>query len=207
MPDAKKLNHLNWMIHQSVFHHFTLFSFKIVVGSLLLLLAGCRPSIHCLRFETDMGVLNVRLNDKAAAIVPSLLCSDTLACVIPAVLQDGYIQWQGVAPTFNAPPDMLPFSGDFIVTGGRFYLIQGRRYTDTALDKYERQTGKKLSAAQRTHLKNIGGALHFNTPCVVLGSLQEGRAVLDRITALPADANGRPLRQVQYRVIALELAN
>lgn len=125
------------------------------------------------------------------------------SCFVGKVLRDGFIQFENNAQLPDARPTasaQAPVSGTLVLSGGKFYLVQGRTHTDATLDKWEQSSGQKLSPDAREQYKKQGGALPLEGRGMVVGRLARGREVLDRIAALPSDSKGKPLVNVPVRV-------
>ncbi len=133
----------------------------------------------------------------------ALVGQDSLS--IAKVLQSGFIQlnFEVAMPKIKTGQDRAPTSGAFVLHKGRFYIVQGRAHTDDSLDKWEQGSGRKIPQDFRELYKRHGGALQLEGNCLVLGKLADGIATLDRIAAIPSDAEGRPLRSVALRLECL----
>ena len=70
-------------------------------------------------------------------------------------------------------------------SASQFYLVQGKVFTDAALDSVEqfRLEGRKIPAAQREVYKTIGGTPHLDQRYTVFGEIIEGYEVVERIAA------------------------
>ncbi len=87
-------------------------------------------------------------------------------------------------------------------SGCQFYIVQGKKFTDSDLDNIEKQTGRKMSAEQREIYKTIGGTPHLDMGYTVYGEVIEGINVLDSIAAVKTDKTDRPLDDV--RIISMK---
>lgn len=88
-------------------------------------------------------------------------------------------------------------------SGSQFYVVQGKVYTDSELNQYEQRLGRKISTAERTAYKTMGGTPHLDGSYTVFGELVEGFDVLDKIAAVACDRNNRPQEDVV--MISLEI--
>ncbi len=72
-------------------------------------------------------------------------------------------------------------------SGSQFYIVQGRQFTDAALDSVEtfRLKGRRLPAEQRQVYKTLGGTPHLDGNYTVFGEVVKGLEVVDRIAATP----------------------
>jgi hypothetical protein len=172
----------------------------------LLLFFSCKPHISTVIFHSDMGKMTVsvsrNLSDDAAALLEAFLASSADSLAIDKVLHDGFIQMNFQTPALKSgeTQDGMPLRGAFVWSGGRFYIVQGREHTDASLNKWEQLTGRKIPQTSREQYKKHGGALQFEGKCLVIGTLVSGKEVLDRIAALPSNADGRPLRPLPVQV-------
>jgi hypothetical protein len=181
----------------------------IVQGCCICLLAssGCRRELPPFTLHTDLGDLTVQPLANMPAAARALmaqfqsLSADSIA--IEKVLHDGFIQWN--TPINAALPaastNASAFAGDFVVSNGHFFLVQGRVHTDATLDKWQQSSGRLLTPQARETYKSQGGLLPLEGKCCTLGKLVAGKEVLDRLTALPSDANGKPLREVRVKLL------
>lgn len=91
-------------------------------------------------------------------------------------------------------------------SGCQFYLVEGKRFTDEALDKLEetRLKGRKIPLAQREWYKSVGGVPHLDQNYTVYGEIVSGLDIVDRIAAVKKDAKDRPLQDVPMMVSLLK---
>lgn len=174
---------------------------------LLTIFLSCKRTASTLILHTTMGDMTVQtlsgLPDDASAQLDALLAANPDSLAIDKVLHDGFIQlnFQVNSGKHPAPAAQdVPLSGALVVCAGKFYLVQGRAHTDASLDKWEQTTGRKIAPKARELYKQQGGTLVLEGRCCVVGKLVSGKEVLDRIAALPNDANGRPLRAVPLKL-------
>ena len=150
-------------------------------------------SIH-----TELGSMTVRL--LADVHLPA---GDSLE--IEQVAQDEFIRlnnYNGTPSVRNteAGKTEWPLSGTLAESGGAIFIIQGRKHTDTSLDRWEQINKRKIDPRVREQFKQKGGSLALEGRCNIIGELISGTEVLNRIAALPTDNTGHPLRRVRYSV-------
>jgi cyclophilin family peptidyl-prolyl cis-trans isomerase len=86
-------------------------------------------------------------------------------------------------------------------SGSQFYIVQGKKFTDGALDTLERvrRNGRKLPEAHREVYKTIGGTPHLDGNYTVYGEVVKGLDVVDAIAAVQTskDPADRPVEDVK----------
>lgn len=85
-------------------------------------------------------------------------------------------------------------------SGCQFYIVQGKTYTDKALDRISARTGRKYTPKQREIYKTIGGTPFLDGAYTVFGQMIKGEAVLDRIAAVSTDKNDRPVKDIPMKI-------
>lgn len=84
--------------------------------------------------------------------------------------------------------------------GAQFFIVQGQQQTDETLDEWEQRLGIKFSPERRQQYKSKGGVPQLEGLYTVFGEVVEGLDVLDKIAAVPRDANDRPLDDIRMKV-------
>jgi cyclophilin family peptidyl-prolyl cis-trans isomerase len=197
--------------------------FPIVLG-LVLFLSACRNQRSELTLHTSLGDMVFILNQNAPrhrAYLEDLVEKrffDSL--LIHWVQQDyalafGYPDSKGALPGEKIAPYQtknLGFSpeGHDTATEGAlvvrtqndtsamatFFVVQGDRHDEAALEAIARKTGRTIRSNRGAYLE-YRSIPEWDERCTVIGRLKSGQDVLSRITALPRDANGRPLTDVR----------
>lgn len=95
-------------------------------------------------------------------------------------------------------PDVLNHSRRS--SGSQFFIVLGELQTDAFLDKCEKHLGMKYRPELREQYKKIGGAPQLDGEYTVFGTVVAGFDVLDKIAAVPHDANDRPLEDIRMDI-------
>ncbi|MBS1761962.1 MAG: peptidylprolyl isomerase [Bacteroidetes bacterium] len=85
----------------------------------------------------------------------------------------------------------------------QFYLVQGKVYTDSDLDRIETRRGIPYTQAQREIYKTIGGTPFLDQNYTVYGEIESGFEVIDSIAAVQKDAADRPLKDIRMKMTVL----
>lgn len=85
-------------------------------------------------------------------------------------------------------------------SGSQFFIVQGQPQTDESLNQWEYRLGTKFSPDWRERYKKMGGTPQLDNQYTVFGEVVSGLDVLDKIAAVPRDANDRPLEDIRMTV-------
>ena len=88
--------------------------------------------------------------------------------------------------------------------GSQFFIVQGTVQTEAGLDELEKQTGVQMTPHIRAMYLRRGGAPFLDGRYAVFGEVIDGLEVIDRIAAVPRDANDRPLEDIRMRIEIVE---
>jgi len=93
-------------------------------------------------------------------------------------------------------------------SGSQFYIVQGKKFTDTGLDSVEqvRLAGRKLPEAHRQVYKTVGGTPHLDQNYTVFGEVIRGLDVVDKIAYVQTSTGpdrDRPVKDI--RIIRTKL--
>ena len=119
---------------------------------------------------------------------------------VPAEIQEGIIHKKGA---LGAARDNNPAKES---SASQFYLVQGRVFSEAALDSLERfrLKGKKLTPLQRETYSTIGGAPHLVRDYTVFGEVVEGIDLVDNIAGVKTDDNDRPYNDERFAMKLLD---
>lgn len=124
---------------------------------------------------------------------------------VPAEFRKTLFHKKGVIAAARTGDNMNPAKAS---SGSQFYIVQGKVFTDGALDSVERfrLNGRKIPAEQRAVYKTIGGTPHLDQGYTVYGEVVKGLDVIDKIATVQtskAQDRDRPLQDV--RIIKTKL--
>ena len=124
---------------------------------------------------------------------------------VPAEFRKTLFHKKGVIAAARTGDNMNPAKAS---SGSQFYIVQGKVFTDGALDSVERfrLNGRKIPAEQRAVYKTIGGTPHLDLGYTVYGEVVKGLDVIDKIATVQtskAQDRDRPLQDV--RIIKTKL--
>lgn len=86
-------------------------------------------------------------------------------------------------------------------SSSQFYIVQGKKFTDTGLDSVEtRRLKRKIPDYQREVYKTLGGSPHLDQNYTIFGEVVSGIETVDKIAAEPTSKGedlDRPLKDVR----------
>lgn len=177
---------------------------------LLLSSFACRQSKNVQAvIHTGMGDIRVRLFDDVPQyrdffiqLTESGVYDSLLVRRIERdfVVQSGFARDETKYPVLPNEQQHPLLRGALAFNGAQFFIVQGRPQSDATLDAIEKQTGKKIAPDRRALYKQKGGAPQLEGSHTVFGEVTEGLEVVDKIAALPRDADDRPLLEVRMWV-------
>lgn len=85
-------------------------------------------------------------------------------------------------------------------SGCQFYIVQGKKWSDTELNSIEVQRGTKYTTAQRNMYKTTGGTPFLDMGYTVFGEVESGLEVVDKIAAVQKDFRNRPYGDIRMYV-------
>ena len=143
------------------------------------------------------------ISKTAAAGIP--LGNGGPSYTIPAEFRTTLFHKKGVIAAARQGDNVNPQKAS---SGSQFYIVQGKIFTDSALDVLEttRLNGKKIPSNKREVYKTLGGTPHLDDNYTVFGEVIKGIEVVDKIAVVPTSTGAdrdRPLEDV--RIIKAKL--
>ena len=135
---------------------------------------------------------------KSKNAVPGMALGDSGTAPIPAEFRVTLFHKRGVLAAARESDDVNPQKAS---SGSQFYIVQGKKYTDSLLDSVEvKRLKRKIPDYQRSVYKTIGGAPFLDQNYTIFGEVVSGMDIIDRIaaesTSKGEDAD-RPLNDVR----------
>lgn len=123
---------------------------------------------------------------------------------IPAEFRVSLFHKRGVLAAAREGDDVNPQKAS---SSSQFYIVQGKKYTDSLLDSVEiKRLKRKIPAAQREVYKTLGGTPFLDQNYTIFGEVVSGMETVDKIAAEPTskgDDTDRPLHDV--RILSTKL--
>jgi cyclophilin family peptidyl-prolyl cis-trans isomerase len=118
---------------------------------------------------------------------------------VPAEFRSTLFHKKGVIAAARQSDDVNPKKES---SGSQFYIVQGRTFTDGAMDTLEttRLRGRKIPQEQRAVYKTTGGTPHLDQNYTVFGEVTKGLDIVDKIAAVETSKDidrDRPLKDIR----------
>jgi cyclophilin family peptidyl-prolyl cis-trans isomerase len=88
----------------------------------------------------------------------------------------------------------------------QFYIVQGKKFNDEDLDKFETRNQLKYTPSQRETYKTIGGTPHLDKNYTVFGEVVGDLSLLDKIAAVKTDEFNRPVEDQKMKITAKKMS-
>ncbi len=118
---------------------------------------------------------------------------------LPMHLVSGLYHRRGVVSASKLPSDHNSSNRS---DGSQFFIVAGRKFSDTELNEIERDYGKHFTPEQRQTYKTIGGAPYLDGDYTIFGEVTSGMDVVDRIAAVELNGD-RPKNDIRIKDIAI----
>ncbi len=139
-----------------------------------------------------------------AAVSGQALGDSSPPYTIPAEFRVTLFHKRGVLAAARESDDTNPEKAS---SSSQFYIVQGKKYTDSGLDSLEmKRIKKKIPEYQREVYKTLGGTPFLDQRYTIFGEVVSGMETVDKIAAAPtskADDLDRPLRDA--RILSTKL--
>lgn len=118
---------------------------------------------------------------------------------IPMHLVNGIYHKRGVVSASKLPSDHNASNKS---DGSQFFIVAGRKFSDTDLNEIEKEYGKRFTAEQREAYKSIGGAPYLDGDYTVFGEVTSGMDIVDKIAAVELNGD-RPKKDIRVKDIVI----
>ncbi len=85
-------------------------------------------------------------------------------------------------------------------SGCQFYIVQGKKRSNSELDVIEMKKTIHFSSAKRMTYNMIGGTPNLDMNYTVFGEVETGMEVVDEIALQPVDDNNRPIKDINMKM-------
>jgi len=116
---------------------------------------------------------------------------------VPAEFYPDYIHKKGALAAARQGDAVNPKKAS---SGSQFYIVQGKKYTDSELANLEARMKVDWTDEQKEVYKTVGGTPFLDYNYVVFGEITEGFDVIDKIAAVQTDQRDKPLKDIMMTV-------
>jgi cyclophilin family peptidyl-prolyl cis-trans isomerase len=85
-------------------------------------------------------------------------------------------------------------------SGNQFYVVQGRKWSDTDLERQMARAARTPTEAQKEVYRTRGGTPHLDGAYTVFGQVIDGLPVIDSLATRPRNQADRPLKDIAMTV-------
>ena len=119
---------------------------------------------------------------------------------IPAEITPTYFHKKGALSAARTGDQMNPTRRS---SGSQFYVVTGKVYSDSDLDKMEQQMSMTFTKEQREAYTTVGGTPFLDAQYTVFGEIIEGVEIAVAISKVAKDASDRPKEDV--KIISMKI--
>lgn len=120
---------------------------------------------------------------------------------IPAEFYPEYIHKKGALAAARQGDNVNPKK---MSSGSQFYIVQGKRYTDSELSALEARKNCEWTPEQKEIYRNTGGTPFLDFDYTVFGEVIDGLEVVDKIAAVQTGQRDKPLKDVKMTIRIIE---
>ena len=125
---------------------------------------------------------------------------DGMGELIPAEFISKYFHKKGALAAARMGDNVNPEKKS---SGSQFYIVQGRKYSDTDLNNMQKRPGISFSEEQLRVYKTLGGTPHLDRNYTVFGEVIEGMDVIDKIAAVETKRT-RPVKDIKMTITVVK---
>jgi peptidyl-prolyl cis-trans isomerase B (cyclophilin B) len=116
---------------------------------------------------------------------------------IPAEFDTNFTHKKGALAAARQPDQVNPNKES---SGSQFYIVQGKKFTRSELEKMSKRSGINYSEEQYKTYETEGGYAPLDGSYTVFGEVIEGFDVLDKIAAVATNRANRPKEDVTMTI-------
>ncbi|MGN6267416.1 MAG: peptidylprolyl isomerase [Ginsengibacter sp.] len=139
--------------------------------------------------------------DSRNAPAGKMLGEGGLKYTVPAEFDTSLFHQKGAIAMARESDDMNPEKAS---SSTQFYIVEGRTFTNTEMDKIEEKFKILIPKNHRTMYRSVGGAPFLDMNYTVFGQVVDGLAVIDKIAHAAKDKNNRPLTDIHMKITIMK---
>jgi cyclophilin family peptidyl-prolyl cis-trans isomerase len=120
---------------------------------------------------------------------------------IPAEILPNHFHFKGALAAARMGDEVNPLKAS---SGCQFYIVQGKKFTDTELDNAQLRSGRVFTKEEREAYKTVGGTPHLDGNYTVFGEAYEGLDVIDKIAFVKTGAGNKPVKNMIFSITQIK---